>query len=323
MSTPNAAGSLHGQARTAATELSREWAAAIEEFGTHLGAERGLSDHTVRAYLGDVTSLARHADGRAAHRPGQLDVQMLRSWLGGLAAAGSARSSIARRAASAKAFTSWCRRRGLVGTDPGLLLGSARPHTTLPAVLRQDQAAALMDVAAVAADDGSPGGLRDWAALELLYASGIRVGELVGLDVDDYDRERRVVRVLGKGSKERTVPVGLPAARALDEWLVRGRPSLRGPGSGAALFLGSRGGRWDQRAVRRLVHLRLADVVGAPDVGPHGLRHTAATHLLEGGADLRSVQEMLGHATLATTQIYTHVSVERLRATYEQAHPRA
>ena len=180
-----------------------------------------------------------------------------------------------------------------------------------------------MDVAAVAADDGSATGLRDRAVLELLYASGIRVGELVGLDVDDFDPGRRVVRVLGKGRKERTVPLGVPAARALQEWLDRGRAELVGPASGPAIFLGVPGGRLDQRAVRRLVHARLADVPGAPDLGPHGLRHTAATHLLEGGADLRSVQELLGHATLATTQIYTHVSVERLKATYEQAHPRA
>ena len=180
-----------------------------------------------------------------------------------------------------------------------------------------------MDLAAVAADDGSPPGERDRAVLEVLYASGIRVGELVGLDVDDYDRARRVIRVLGKGRKERTVPIGLPAARALDAWLARGRAALITGESGPALFLGGRGRRLDQRAVRRLVHTMVGAVPGAPDLGPHGLRHSAATHLLEGGADLRSVQELLGHATLATTQIYTHVSVERLKATYEQAHPRA
>ena len=180
-----------------------------------------------------------------------------------------------------------------------------------------------MDLAAVASDDGSPAGLRDRAVLEVLYASGIRVGELVGLDVDDYDRARRVVRVLGKGRKERTVPIGLPAARALEEWLTSGRGSLVTASSGPAMFLGGRGGRLDQRAVRRLVHMMVGELPGAPDLGPHGLRHSAATHLLEGGADLRSVQELLGHATLATTQIYTHVSVERLKATYEQAHPRA
>jgi integrase/recombinase XerC len=166
-------------------------------------------------------------------------------------------------------------------------------------------------------------GVRDVAILEVLYATGIRVGELCGLDVDDVDRERRVVRVLGKGRKERTVPYGRPAEQALDTWLTRGRPELARSGSGPALFLGARGGRIDQRAVRTMVHTRLADVPNAPDLGPHGLRHTAATHLLEGGADLRSVQELLGHASLATTQIYTHVTTDRLRQAYRQAHPRA
>ena len=174
-----------------------------------------------------------------------------------------------------------------------------------------------------AADDGSPVGLRDVAMLELLYASGVRVGELVGLDVDDIDQRRHVARVFGKGRKERTVPYGNPAAAALDTWLVRGRPALAIVGSGPALFLGARGKRIDPRAVRTLVHKRIAEVEGAPDIGPHGLRHSAATHLLEGGADLRSVQELLGHASLATTQIYTHVSTDRLRRAYQQAHPRA
>ncbi len=165
--------------------------------------------------------------------------------------------------------------------------------------------------------------MRDSALLELLYASGIRVGELVGLDVDDIDRGRRVVRVLGKGRKERTVPYGAPAAAALETWLRSGRPLLAREASGPALFLGLRGRRLDPRTVRRVVHAAMQALDGVPDLGPHGLRHSAATHLLEGGADLRSVQEMLGHASLATTQIYTHVSVERLRRAYAQAHPRA
>ncbi|MGN6128760.1 MAG: tyrosine-type recombinase/integrase, partial [Nocardioidaceae bacterium] len=194
---------------------------------------------------------------------------------------------------------------------------------TLPPALRVDEARALLEAAAAHADDGSPVGSRDVAILELLYATGIRVGELCGLDVDDLDRERRVVRVFGKGRKERTVPYGLPAERALDDWLTRGRPRLTVSGSGAAMFLGARGRRLDQRAVRTLVHARLTDVPGAPDLGPHGLRHTAATHLLEGGADRRTVQELLGHASRATTQIYTHVTTDRLRQAYRQAHPRA
>jgi integrase/recombinase XerC len=204
-------------------------------------------------------------------------------------------------------------------TDPGLLLATPKGHRPLPDVLQPDEAVQLVELV----DGDSPADLRDRLALELLYATGIRVAELCGLDVDDVDRGRRVLRVLGKGRKERTVPYGVPAERALDAWLVRGRPRWATRGSGPALLLGSRGGRIDPRAVRALVHQRLSAVPGAPDLGPHGLRHTAATHLLEGGADLRSVQELLGHATLSTTQIYTHVSVERLRTSYDRAHPRA
>ncbi|MGW0660422.1 tyrosine-type recombinase/integrase [Streptodolium elevatio] len=172
----------------------------------------------------------------------------------------------------------------------------------------------------------TPVELRDRAVLEVLEvrcAMGVRVGELVGVDIGDIDLESRVIRVLGKGGKERSVPLGAPAVRAVPAWPERGRPALRGERSGAAPWLGVRGRRLDQLAVRSLVHARRADVPGAPDPGPHGLRHTAAAHLIEGGADLHSVQAPLGHATLATTQIYTHVSVERLKATYAQAHPRA
>jgi integrase/recombinase XerC len=232
-----------------------------------------------------------------------------------------------------RVFTAWLARTGRAPTDVGASLRSPKARQTLPPVLRQDEAQDLVAAAARLADDGSPVGLRDMAMLELLYATGVRVGELVALDVDDLDRGRNVARVLGKGRKERTVPFGEPAADAVDAWLSRGRPQLMtagagggaggGAGAGAALFLGARGARIDQRAVRTVVHRRIADVPGAPDIGPHGLRHTAATHLLEGGADLRSVQELLGHASLATTQLYTHVSADRLRQAYRQAHPRA
>ncbi len=179
----------------------------------------------------------------------------------------------------------------------------------------------------VAAESGAreehPVALRDHVIVELLYATGIRVGELCGLDLDDVDAERRVVRVLGKGDKERTVPYGVPAAEALERWVTIGRPVLMTAVSGPALLLGKRGGRIGQRQVRTVVHEAVGAVPGAPDLAPHGLRHTAATHLLEGGADLRVVQEVLGHSSLATTQLYTHVSVARLRAVHEQAHPRA
>jgi integrase/recombinase XerC len=202
-------------------------------------------------------------------------------------------------------------------------LGSPRAGRALPGVLDEVQIRLLLDSAAERVVLGEPLGSRDLAVLELLYATGIRVGELVGLDLEDVDEGRRVVRVFGKGRKERTVPFGLPAEHALRRWVTNGRPLLVTGASGSALFLGARGSRLDQRSVRRVVHERLADVPGAPDLGPHGLRHTAATHLLEGGADLRAVQELLGHASLATTQLYTHVTTDRLRAAYRQAHPRA
>ena len=305
------------------TALPEVFARALAGYERHLVSERDLSAHTVRAYLGDIESLLLHAGRLGVDRLDDLDLRTLRSWLANQQTRGKARTTLARRATAARVFTAWLARTGQVAVDPGSSLGSPRAHKTLPGVLRADEARDLLEAATALADDGSPLGLRDVAMLELLYATGIRVGELVGLDVDDLDHDRQVLRVLGKGRKERTTPFGHPAARAVDRWLALGRPALQVPGSGAALFLGARGGRIDQRAVRELVHRRLQDVPGAPDLGPHGLRHTAATHLLEGGADLRSVQELLGHASLATTQLYTHVTTDRLRQAYRQAHPRA
>jgi integrase/recombinase XerC len=265
---------------------------------------------------------------------------MLRSWLASMTAAGLQRSTVARRAASARAFTRWLLRTGRVPLDAGLRLRSPKAARPLPGVLRQGQAAELMQVAArrvdEPADPRSSGGssadstaqdravaVRDRAVVELLYATGIRVAELAGLDIGDIDFGRRTVRVLGKGGKERVVPFGLPAEQALTEWLEDGRTALVRSGTSSELFIGRRGRRIDPRQARQAVHDLLAEVDGAPTMGPHGLRHSAATHLLDGGADLRSVQELLGHATLSTTQIYTHVSVERLRAGHRQAHPRA
>jgi integrase/recombinase XerC len=303
--------------------LPEAMAEVLSEYERHLVSERDLTPHTVRAYLGDVAGMLEHAAMLGHTGVDTLDVRTLRSWLAKQQTLGRARTTMARRATAVRVFTAWTVRTGRATGDPGALLGSPKAHRTLPPALRVDEARTLLETAATRADDGSAVGLRDVAILELLYATGIRVGELCGLDVDDLDRERRVVRVFGKGRKERTVPFGKPAERALDAWTRNGRPHLAVPGSGAALFLGARGRRIDQRAVRTLVHARLADVPGAPDLGPHGLRHTAATHLLEGGADLRTVQELLGHASLATTQIYTHVTTDRLRQAYRQAHPRA
>lgn len=300
--------------------LPGELAAAVDAFERYLRLERNRSAHTVRAYVGDAVGLLDHLAKLGGRRVSDLDLGMLRGWLAIQRNGGAARTTLARRAAALRTFSAWAHRAGLSDGDPAQLLASPRAHRTLPPVLAVDEAAEVMQ-----AGHGEPSalGTRDRLIVELLYATGIRVSELVGLDVDDVDRERRVVRVLGKGSKERTVPYGLAAERALADWLRTARPELARETSGPALLLGARGGRLDPRAARAVVHARIAAVPGAPDLGPHGLRHSAATHLLDGGADLRSVQELLGHASLATTQIYTHVSVERLRAVYTQAHPRA
>jgi integrase/recombinase XerC len=291
-------------------------------FVEHVRDERARSPHTVRAYRGDIVELLTFCADRGVREPAGITLAHLRGWLALQNSQGRARSTIARRAASARAFTAWCQRRGLTAVDAGVRLSSPRISRALPTVLDAGQAAALMDHAAVAADDGAPSAMRDRAIVELLYATGIRVAELCSADLDDVDLERRTIRVMGKGGKERTVPFGVPASDAMNGWLVA-RPHLVGDGrAAAALFLAARGGRIDARAVRATVH-RLTGGAGVPDLAPHGLRHTAATHVLEGGADLRAVQELLGHASLSTTQRYTHVSVERLRATYAQAHPRA
>jgi integrase/recombinase XerC len=295
---------------------------AGEAYARHLADVRRLSPATVRAYRSDIADLAAAvpvdvvADIRLEH---------LREWLWLATQRGDARSTIARRTAAARGFFAWLTENGDLADDPSVRLVAPKRGRTLPRVASAgDLADLLAELAAIAAE-GDPIALRDHAVMELLYGAGVRVSELCGLDVEDLDAARRTARVLGKGSKERVVPYGLPAALAIDAYLVRGRPALsaRAEGSGRALFLGSRGRRMGSRAVYELVSRSLAPLVGAEHVGPHALRHSAATHLLDGGADLRTVQEILGHASLGTTQIYTHVSSERLLATYRLAHPRA
>jgi integrase/recombinase XerC len=308
--------------------------AALDAFRHHIEAERGLSRHTVRAYISDVAMLLEHAAATGAAGPADLGIGTLRAWLAQQHGGGQARATLARRAAAARAFTAFAHARGLMPSDPGPLLGIPRIPRRLPEVLRQDQVAAVLAAPGATRSGATRSGagqsaqdaalaVRDTAIMELLYATGIRVSELCGLDLGDLDEARRTLRVLGKGNRERTVPAGIPAVKAVAAWARSGRPVLVTPGSGPALFLGARGRRLDPRTARRVVHARLAAVPGTPDSGPHGLRHAAATHLLEGGADLRSVQEILGHASLTSTQIYTHVSIERLRSAYRQAHPRA
>lgn len=300
-------------------------AGTLTDFSSHLALERGLSEHTITAYHADLSSLFAFVWGPDATDgdPEDFTLSALRGWLAESSESGQARATIARHAAAARTFSTWAARTGRLPTDVAARLASPKATGELPTVLTADSASTLLEQARTEAesDDAPATAARDWAAFELTYASGLRISEVVGLNVADLDHERRTVRVLGKGNKERIVPFGLPAATALDAWLAR-REELATDRSGSALFLGARGGRVDPRTLRAALH-RIAARAGVKDLAPHGLRHSAATHLLEGGSDLRTVQELLGHSSMQTTQRYTHVTPERLRAAFTQAHPRA
>ena len=310
---------------TQAHPLSPVWVQSVVAFSEYLKFVRRRSDHTVRAYIGDVTRLAQFCDDYGVDDPARLSLAVLRAWLAQVRNDGAASATMARASASARAFTSYLKSSRILADDPGQRLVSSAVPRKLPMVLRQDQVDAVLESAqaAITPEDKAPEALRDRALLELLYACGIRISELCGLNLPDIDHGRRTIRVLGKGNKQRVVPVGIPAMRSMNEWLTYGRPHLVTAESDGALFIGSRGKRLDQRVARKVVTVATQRVSGVPTVAPHSLRHTAATHVLEGGADLRTVQELLGHATLGTTQIYTHVTLQRLRSVYEQAHPRA
>ncbi len=299
-------------------------ALTVDRFVTHLAAERGFSDHTVRSYRSDLRQLTAFAAERGATEPDDLDLDLLRDWLWRSSQDGLSRSTLARRAASARSLTSWLARTDSTPTDAAARLKAPKSDHHLPRVLNRDQMDVILATVAVRASSDDPVALRDLAVIELLYASALRVSELTGLAIGDVDEGRLTVRVLGKGAKERVVPFGVPARDAIRAYLSRGRPHLAQDASrAAALFVGARGARLASRTVYGLVSTLLAAVPGSGPAGPHTLRHTAATHLLDGGADLRAVQEMLGHASLGTTQLYTHVSTERLKESYRLAHPRA
>lgn len=363
----------------------------IAEFARQLELERGASAHTERAYLGDLADLAGFAADAGVAKWQDVTLATLRAWLAAQAETGLARATLARRAAGARAFFSWAAETGQLPDNPAVRLVTPKSANRLPTVLSAADAASVLDYARQQAEHRAAGGkssyaegtpsathapatsasaaseperaptepspqqqaaaLRNWAAAELLYGAGIRVGELCALNLGDIDFDTRLVRVVGKGDKERVVPFGLPAAKALQKWIAEGRPALikanveaannqstnaigvnpkpeytkaKNPKAEGtkAFFLGERGGRWDQRRVREAIY-QLTQQAGVAEVAPHALRHSAATHLLEGGADLRTVQEILGHASLSTTQRYTHVTAERLKSSYLQAHPRA
>ena len=295
---------------------------AIHGFESYLSAGRGYSKNTVRAYLADVQDLIGFIKKQNIENVEELNLEHIRSWLWQATQNGLTKSTIARKSASVRSFSAWALKNELSDQDAAIRLRSPKAGRTLPKVVSRESLKAVFDELISKATEDNPQGIRDLVAVELLYASGARVSELVGLNLESIDYSRKLLRVMGKGSKERMIPFGQPAQDALDMWIRVARPKLATESSGQALLLNSRGTRIGVRQVYSLVANLLA---GTPTgaAGPHSLRHSAATHLLDGGADLRAVQEMLGHASLGTTQIYTHVSVERLRAGYQNAHPRA
>ena len=288
----------------------------LESFDSYLNQERSLSENTIRAYVGDLESLVNHLKALGVEDISNLTIAHLRSWLANQQTKGASRTTLSRRATSIKLFTKWAHKNGMLPNDVGANLVTPKAHRILPEILDVKSAdLAMQSLETYAEESGELTAIRNLAMVEMLYASGARVSELCGLDIKDIDWERQTIRVLGKGNKERVIPIGRPAVAAIEKWLEV-RSQLANEKSKDALFLGARGKRIDQRQVREVVYKTI-------ELGPHALRHSAATHLLEGGADLRTVQEILGHASLSTTQIYTHVSAERLHSAFKQAHPRA
>jgi integrase/recombinase XerC len=302
--------------------VSTSFGKAILGFEAYLDAGRGYSENTVKAYLIDVQDLADFLEKKNIQNVADLNLEHLRDWLWQATQQGLTKATIARKSAAIRSFTAWALKNGLSESDPGLRLRSPKASRTLPKVVSRESLSMVFTSLTERATEDNPQGIRDLVAVELLYASGARVSELVGLDLESIDYSRNIMRVMGKGAKQRMVPFGQPARDALDLWIRIARPMLANEKSGQALLLNSRGQRIGVRQVYSLVaNLLEATPTGA--AGPHSLRHSAATHLLDGGADLRAVQELLGHASLGTTQIYTHVSIERLRDGYKNAHPRA
>jgi len=292
------------------------------QFADYLQAARGYSKHTVKAYETDVLDLVGWLAKREITHVSDLELEQIREWLYELDQKGLTKTTLARKSAAIRAFSLWLVKTETLEIDIAQRLKSPKTGRSLPKVVSRETLNDLFESLQSKAVADNPNGLRDLLAVELLYASGCRVSELVGLNLEDVDYSRNILRVMGKGAKQRMVPFGIPARESLDNWIRQGRAQLVNDKSGQALLINSQGKRLGVRQVYALVAGLLE---GTPTgvAGPHALRHSAATHLLDGGADLRAVQELLGHSSLGTTQIYTHVSVERLKAGYQKAHPRA
>lgn len=296
--------------------------AALADFKVYLATVRGYSPNTVKAYVTDIDDFLSALSPAEMQSEEPITLIVLRDWLYSLTERGLTMASIARKSAAIRSFTAWLEKTGQAKTDPGLRLRSPKATKTLPKVVSRASLQQVFEILEARAAEDDPVALRDLVTVELLYASGARVSEIAGLDLEHVDYSRNLLRVTGKGSKQRMVPFGQPAAEALNRYIRVARPAMQTEVSRNALLLNHRGGRVGVRQIYALVAALLADTsTGA--AGPHALRHSAATHLLDGGADLRAVQELLGHASLGTTQIYTHVSIERLKSGYQNAHPRA
>lgn len=299
-----------------------KFAYLLEEFASELSVGRGFSPNTVKAYVSDVSDLRSFMESKSQNEIEDFDLELLRDWLWRLSEKGLTKTTLARKAAAARAFTAWLHKQNKIQSDPGLKLRSPKASRTLPRVVSREAMSGIFDKLEPLAVGDNPGAIQDLLMVELLYGSGIRVSELVGLNLEDIDYGRKILRVTGKGNKQRMVPYSDPASDALGSWIREGRAQFENEVSNSALLITSRGKRVGVRQVYALVAGLLGETA-VGQAGPHALRHSAATHLLDGGADLRAVQELLGHSSLATTQIYTHVSVDRLKQGYLKAHPRA
>jgi len=294
----------------------------LEDYSKELSGSKGFSPNTVKAYVSDVADLLGFMATKQQQEVADIELELIRDWLWRISEKGLTKTTLARKSAAVRAFTAWLHKNNQIETDPGLKLRSPKASRTLPKVVSREAMKEIFDKLIPLATEDNPAVIQDLLIVELLYGSGIRVSELVGLELEDIDYGRKILRVTGKGNKQRMVPYSDPASDALSLWISKGRPQFANEVSGNALLINSRGKKVGVRQVYALVAKLLADSpVG--QAGPHALRHSAATHLLDGGADLRAVQELLGHSSLATTQIYTHVSVDRLKQGYLKAHPRA
>lgn len=302
--------------------MSQDLNASLDAFIGHLEAGKGYSPNTIKAYASDLSDLLEFLHEAKVDSSYAIQLEHLRDWLWQINQAGLAKSSLARKSAAVRAFTAWAFKHDLMATDPGLRLRSPKLAKTLPKVVSKESIRVIFETLAAKAQPGDPEAIRDLLVVELLYATGARVSELAALNLDDIDYGRSIIRVTGKGNKQRMVPYGQPAADALDLWISNARREYANEQSESALLLTSRGKRLGVRQIYATVS-SILEATPTGKAGPHSFRHSAATHLLDGGADLRAVQELLGHASLGTTQIYTHVSIDRLKAGYQNAHPRA